>query len=62
MHTSLWPAHAWFLKIDLVWIVVMGYVCVCVCVCVHALETINNWWRDMDLIRLVEQVAVIWQL
>ena len=35
--------HAWFLKIDPVWIVGM-HVCMCVyvCVCVFALEAINN--------------------
>ena len=42
---SLWPAHAWFLKIDPVQIVGMcafACVCVCVCVCVSAPEAINN--------------------
>ena len=34
---SLWPAHAWFLKIDPVRIVGM-----CVCVCVSAPKAINN--------------------
>ena len=35
-HTSLCPAHAWFLKIDLVRITGKHVcVCVCVCVCVH---------------------------
>ena len=31
--TGLWPAHAWFPKIDPVQIISMC-VCVCVCVCV----------------------------
>ena len=34
---GLWPACAWFLKIDPVWIVGMR-----VCVCVSAPEAINN--------------------
>ena len=37
VRAGLWPAHAWFLKIDLVQIVVM-----CACVCVSAPEAINN--------------------
>ena len=57
------PAHAWFLKINVVWIVGMRVcVCVCVCVCVHAcvhacvcplprlLITSGVMWHDMDLI------------
>ena len=38
-HTSLWPARAWFLEINLV-----CEVCVClyVCVCVSILEAIDN--------------------
>ena len=36
-HASLWPAHAWFLKIDPVRIVGMR-----VHVCVSAAEAINN--------------------
>ena len=35
----LWPAHAWFLKIDPVRIIGMR---VCVCVCVSTPEAINN--------------------
>ena len=35
------PAHAWFLKVELVRIVSMC-VYVCVCVCVSAPEAINN--------------------
>ena len=38
---SLWPARAWFLKIDSVQIVGMR-VCVCVCVCVPAPKAIIN--------------------
>ena len=37
---GLWPARAWFLKIDPVWIVGMH---VCVCVFVY-------YWRDISLI------------
>ena len=40
---GLWPARAWFLKIDPVWIVsVCVCVCVCVFVCVSTPEGINN--------------------
>ena len=45
------PAHAWFLKIDSLRIVGMR-----VRVCVSAPEAINNYWHDMNLIRLVKQV------
>ena len=31
MHAGLWPAHAWFLKIDSVRTSVCVRVCVCVC-------------------------------
>ena len=41
---GLWPAHAWFLKIDPVRIVSMR---VCFCVCMSAPEAINNQWRDV---------------
>ena len=34
--------------------------CVCVFVCVFTLEAINNWWRDMDPIRLVKQVLQLY--
>ena len=47
-------AHAWFLRIDPVWIVGMR---VRVCACVTAPEAINNQWHDMNLIRLVKQVV-----
>ena len=60
---GLWPAHAWFLKIDPVRIVRMCVcvcVCVCLCVCVspppRLLITSDMMWRDIDPIRLVEQV------
>ena len=32
------------------------FVFVCLCVCVSVSEAINNYWRDMDLKRLVKQV------
>ena len=38
--TGLWPALAWFLKIDPVWIVGIH-------VCVSAPKTVNNWWHDV---------------
>ena len=41
---AMWPARAWFLKIDPVRIVGMR---ACVCVCVSAPEAINNQWRDV---------------
>ena len=54
---GLWPARAWFRKIDPVRIVGM-HVCVCVFVCprLRLLMTSGMMWRDMDLIRLVKQV------
>ena len=51
------PERTWFLKIDPVQIIGMSVrVCVCACDCVSAPEAINNYWRDMNLIRLVKQV------
>ena len=55
---ALRTACAWFLKIDPMQIVCM---CVCLCVCVYVsvprlLITSGVMWRDMDSIRLVEQV------
>ena len=49
VHAGLWPARAWYLKIDPVWIVGMR---VCVCVCPHPrlLITSGVMWRDIDLI------------
>ena len=32
---------------------------VCVCVCVSSPEAMNNKWRDIDLLWLVEQVLVL---
>ena len=56
-HASRRMAHAWFLKIDPVWIVGM---CVCVCVfvcpCLRLLITSGVMWHDMNLIPLVKQV------
>ena len=54
---GLWPARAWFLKIDPVRIVCMR-ACVCVCVCPRPrlLITSGVMWHDIDLIRLVKQV------
>ena len=51
--------RAWFLKIDLVWIVGMRVrVCACVCVCLRPrlLITSGMICRDVNLIQLVEQV------
>ena len=57
MCTGLWPARAWFLKIDPVRIVsicvcVFACVCVCVCVCVclppRLLMTSGMMWHDID--------------
>ena len=48
---GLWPARAWFLKIDPVRIIGMS-----VHVCVSAPQAINNQWYDMNLIQLVKQV------
>ena len=52
---GLWPARAWFLKIDPVWIVGMR-VCVCVCPRPRLLITSGVMWCDIDLIWLVKQV------
>ena len=42
-HAGLWPARAWFFKIDPVRIVGMSVsVCACVCVCVYVPKAINN--------------------
>ena len=65
----LWPARAWFLKIDSVQIVgmhvcvcVRARVCVCVCVCVclrpRLLITSSVMWRDMEPIQLVYIIIV----
>ena len=45
------PVHAWFLKIDPVWIVGM-HACVCVCVCPRwrLLITSGVMWCDMKAI------------
>ena len=47
--------HAWFLKIDPVWIVGM-HVRLCVCLSLRLLVTSGVMWHDMNLIRLVKQV------
>ena len=48
--SGLWLVRAWFLKIDLVWIVSMR-VCVCVCPCLcpcpRLLITIDVMWCDV---------------
>ena len=60
-HTGCRMAHAWFLKIDPVWIVGM-HVRMCACVCVFVcprprlLITSGVMWHDMNLIPLVKQV------
>ena len=47
-HASLWPARAWFLKFDAVWIVSMR-ACVC-CPRPRLLVTSGMMWHDTDLI------------
>ena len=44
-------ARAWFLRIAST---VRECLHVCACVCVSAPEAINNYWRDMDSMRLVK--------
>ena len=54
-HDGRRPAHAWFLKIDPVWIVGM-HLCMCVCPHLRLLITSGVMRRDMDLTQLVKQV------
>ena len=49
------PAHAWFLKIDPVRIVIM-HVRMYVCPRPRLLITSGVMWRDINLLRLVKQV------
>ena len=56
---GLWPARAWFLKVEPVRIVSMCvYVCVCLRVCPppRLLITSGVMWHDIDPIQLVKQV------
>ena len=55
VRVGLWPACAWFLKIDPVRIVSMR-VCGFVCLRPRLLITSGVMWRDIDLIRLGKQV------
>ena len=49
------PVHAWFLKINPVWIV-GKHACMCVCPRPRLLITSGMMWHDMKPISLVEQV------
>ena len=58
-HAALWPARAWFLRIDLCRLSLCVCVCVCLRVCASILRLLitgGMMWGDMDPIRLVKQV------